>query len=370
MTGPTHVLQKVTWLFGVLWLPFIALADSPIDALIAETGIGEGNVAMREVSGWRTPQKIVIRAPEELVAELREEFPQIEFTNVASRSDTVPAAVDADAIIGFCSRDILESAKRVVWVQIFSAGADRCVPLEPIRSGRITLTNMQKMSSPVLAEHAIAMVLSLARGLVTYGKSMETGAWQRGPEARSHIRSISGKTLLVVGLGGIGTEVARRADALGMHVVGTRRSSREGPEFVDYVGLSNELHELAADADVIVNALPLTPETKGLFDSEFFDIVKKGAIFVSVGRGASTVTADLVDALESGQLAGAGLDVTDPEPLPSDNALWQMPNVIITPHVAGSGGSRERHYVLVRENIRRFAAGDPLLNVVDPLLGY
>jgi len=362
-----------SWLAVIATLSLVsavASADSAIEKLIAETGIREGPVAMRDVEGWRPPKKILIRAPEELVAELREEFSQVEFVNVVSRSDTVAAAADADAIIGFCSKDILESATQVIWVQIFSAGADRCVPLAPIRSGAVTLTNMQKMSSPVLAEHAIAMVLSLARGLVSYAKSMESGAWQRGPEMRERMQAVSGKTMLVVGLGGIGTEVAKRANALGMRVTGTRRSSREGPDFVAYVGLSGELHELAADADVIVNALPLTPETKGLFDREFFDVAKPGAIFVSIGRGASTVSADLIKALEKGQISGAGLDVTDPEPLPADNALWQMPNVIITPHVAGSGGTRERHYTLVRENIRRFLAGDALLNVVDASLGY
>ena len=155
-----------------------------------------------------------------------------------------------------------------------------------------------------------------------------------------------------------------------MRVVATRRSSRDGPDFVDYVGLSSELHGLAADADFIVNALPLTAETTGIFDKIFFADAKKGSYFISVGRGASVVTDDLIQALESGQLAGAGLDVTDPEPLPTDHRLWQMENVIITPHVAGWGGSGGRRQVLVKENVRRFIAGDALFNVVDPERGY
>lgn len=347
-----------------------ALADGPIEKLVEETGIRLGPVEVREVPGWRRPGRIAVLAPAELVAELREEFPQVDFVAVASSAEIIERAPDADAVIGICDQELLDAATRLRWVQIFSAGADRCAPLEAIQNGDVLLTNMQKMSSPVLGEHAVAMVMALSRGLVAHAKGMESGAWQRRSPITARMQSVSGKTLLVAGLGGIGTEVARRAAALGMRVTATRRSSRTGPEFVDYVGLSNELLALAAEADFIVNALPLTPETEGLFDAEFFAAAKKGALFVSVGRGRSTVTDDLIAALESGHIAGAGLDVTDPEPLPADNPLWQMQNVIITPHVAGAGGSRERHYLLVRENIRRFIAGDALFNVVDPASGY
>ncbi len=182
---------------------------------------------------------------------------------------------------------------------------------------------------------------------------------------------IDGKTMLVVGLGGIGSEVAWRADALGMSVIATRASSREGPTYVEYVGLADELLALAEQADVIVNATPLTPETRGLFDAEFFRRMKPGAYFINVGRGGSVVTADLVAALTAGELGGAALDVTDPEPLPADHPLWDMPNVIITPHVAGASDLRgARMFTLIRENLRRYAAGEPMLSVVDISRGY
>jgi phosphoglycerate dehydrogenase-like enzyme len=265
---------------------------------------------------------------------------------------------------------VLDAAGDAVWAQVLGAGVERCVTDERISSGDVLLTNMQKMSSPVIAEHVIAMMLSLSRALPAYAKRMEDGRWLRGPEYTAPMQSYGGKTVLVAGLGGIGTEVARRAAALDMRVVGTRRSSREGPDFVDYVGLSDELHELAAEADFIVNALPLTDETTGLFDAGFFAAAKEGAFFINVGRGKTVVTADLVAALESGQLAGAGLDVTDPEPLPTGHRLWRMDNVIITPHVSGRGGNRVRHNLLAVENLRRFIAGEPLLNVVDPVAGY
>lgn len=200
---------------------------------------------------------------------------------------------------------------------------------------------------------------------------MVDGDWQSwGGDTSSGMQSVHGKTLLVVGLGGIGTEVARRGAALGMRVNGTRRSSTDGPDFVDYVGLSGELLDLVGKADFVVNALPLTGETEGLFDAEMFAAMQPGAHYLSVGRGKTTVTADLVAALASGHLAGAGLDVVDPEPLPADHPLWQMPNVLITPHTAGRGADSSRHRTLLRENLRRFVAGDALLNVVDPEAGY
>ena len=348
----------------------LARADGAIDRLIEQTGVEEGPVPLREMSGWHAPDKIVLRSASEYIDEFRHEYPSIEFVNADSEDDAIAQAQGADAIIGFCSQRLLDAARDAEWIQIFSAGAERCVPVTQVKSGKVVLTNMQKMSSPVLAEHAVAMMLSLARGLVTWSKEMHTGQWlDSGPKA-PRLTELEGQTVLVVGLGGIGTEVARRASALGMHVTGTRRSSHEGPAFVDYVGLPDELERLASDADFVVNALPLTPETEGLFDKDFFAAVKPGAYFISIGRGKSTVTQDLIAALESGQIAGAGLDVTDPEPLPPDNPLWQFDNVIITPHVAGRGGSFARHLVLLRDNIRRFIAGDALLNVVDPQRGY
>jgi len=188
------------------------------------------------------------------------------------------------------------------------------------------------------AEHMVAMLLSLARGLPQYAKAMPGGGWSENYGVVDSMQKIEGKTVLVVGLGGIGTEIARRAAALGMRVVGTRRSSRSGPDFVAYVGLSDELVELAAEADFVFNALPLTPESTGIYDKTFF--------------------------------AGAGLDVTDPEPLPAEHPQWQFDNVIITPHAASGGGNRERQQLLLLENLKRFVAGDALLNVVDPEQGY
>ena len=347
-----------------------ALADVSIDRLIEEAGLREGPVASRDLAGWRAPRKLIVRDAGDLVASLREEFPAVDFVAAPTVAEALAEARDADAIIGYCTEEVVAAAEKLVWVQIFSAGAERCVAVEAIANGSVLLTNMQKMASPVIGEHAVAMMLSLTRGLTQQAKTMPDGAWDRSIGDEIGMMSVNGKTLLVVGLGGIGKAAARRAAALGMRVIATRNSSRSGPDYVDYVGLSDELFDLAAEADVVINALPLTPETDGLFDAAFFDAVNPGVFFVNVARGGSVVTDDLVAALGDGRVAGAGLDVTDPEPLPADHPLWRMPNVIITPHIAWYGNNRERQMALAWENIRRFIAGDPLLNIVDPERGY
>jgi len=351
-------------------IAFSVCAQSDINELIAQTGIEAGDVALRDMPGWRAPKKIIVRDIGLSVDEIQTLMPGIEVIEVQSQAQAIKHAKGADAIIGWCAKSVIAAAEEAIWVQISGAGAERCLTVDRVASGSVILTNMQKMSSPVIAEHVIALTLSLARRIPLFARTMPSGEWRRTNEITSSMQSIAGKTMLVVGLGGIGTEVARRAAALDMRVIGTRRSSREGPDFVDYVGLSNELLEMVAEADFIVDTLPLTPETTGLLDREFFSAAKRGAYFINVGRGRTVVTDDLVAALNSGQIAGAGLDVTEPEPLPADHPLWQMENVIITPHVAGRGGNRVRHAILLKENLRRFAAGDALLNVVDPELGY
>ncbi len=340
-----------------------ASAELTIEQLVAEAGLSEGGEPVREHPGWREPSKIV--APASIAAQVSEAFPGIEVV-VATRSDAAMQMQGADILLSWCSNDIVSASDSLRWVQIFSSGAERCMSTDKIVDGSVLLTNGQKLTSPAIGEHAVAMALSLSRNLVQYAKAMDEAPWERA----NSIETVSGKTMLVAGLGGIGRETAKRAHALGMRVIGTRNSSREGPDYVAYVGLSDELLEMAGEADVVVNALPLTDKTRGLFNEEFFNAVKPGAIFVNVARGGSVVQDDLVAALKDGRVAGAGLDVTDPEPLPADHPLWQMDNVLITPHIAWAGADRQRIAMLAIENIRRYIAGDRLLNVVDPSRGY
>lgn len=279
---------------------------------------------------------------------------------------------NGNGIIGFCSTKLVMSAgNNLQWFHNYRSGMDTCAKISDEKKQRILFTNSKGLASSTIAEHAMAMLLSIARGIPIYLRQQTNKKWEKASASKVTFGEIAGKTMLVVGLGGIGSEVARRANALGMNVVGIRRSSRNGPDFVSYIGLSNELYDLASKADVIVNALPLTPETEGLFDQDFFNKASKGAIFISVGRGQSTITQDLVAAIKSGQLYGAGLDVTDPEPLPINNPLWHMDNVIITPHIAGlSRESIQRMATLTIENLRRYSTGKALLNIVNMQAGY
>lgn len=348
--------------------------------IIDELELREAPALVSDLERWG-PRKVVVTAPPFLVASapdfaerLRAVAGEVELV-IDTSGDLVPAPEmleGADALLGFCTAAALERAgERFLWLHNYFVGMDRCAGVPPERVAGRVFTNGKRLSGPTIAEHATAMVLSLARGLPAYQRAQVKGDWDRSLAGGVTFGELHGKTLLVVGLGGIGTQVAWRAHGLGMRVIATRRSSREGPDFVDYVGLSGELLKLAGEAQVLVNALPLTAETDGLFDAEFFRAMPKGAMFISVGRGRSTVTADLVAALESGHLYGAGLDVTDPEPLPADSPLWQMPNVIITPHTSAAGGdSQRRGAEIALENLRRYVAGEPLLNLVDMARGY
>ena len=297
--------------------------------------------------------------------------PGVELVLAAEGAARAEQLATATVAIGLCDAATLEAANSLLWIQALSAGVERCVGVAGVAARGVVLTNLQRTMGPSIAEHSIAMMMALARGLPAFGRSQQAARWDDGDAITARMREVGGRTMLVVGLGGIGTEVARRAHGLGMRVIATRNSSREGPDFVAKVGLSDELNALAAEADVVVNATPLTPETTRIFDEAFFAALKPGGYFITIGRGASTRTDALIAALRSGQLAGAGLDVTDPEPLPADSPLWAMPNVIITPHVSASSDLQlERIAVIVAENLRRYVAGEPLLNVVDIARGY
>lgn len=277
---------------------------------------------------------------------------------------------DAEVLLGFCSAELIKNADRLRWLKHYGSGINHCM-YPGIEEKEFIFTNNRHSAGPPIAEHVIAMMMTLARSLSRFHSNQADGEWQDQGTIDFPMIEVSGKTMLVAGLGGIGTEVARRAAALGMRVVATRRSSRDGPDFVDHVGLSHELMDLAKQANVVVNTLPLTDETRDLFNEEFFNAVKPGAYFISVGRGGSTLTDDLIEALEDGRLAGAGLDVTDPEPLPPDHKLWHLPNVIITPHVASmTDRGFERGWLIIRENLRRYINGEKLLNPVNTELGY
>lgn len=340
-------------------------------ALIRAYDLEVADEPVRERADWRPPERIVVLAEPARVDWLQEAAPGVELVAVGSHDQALDRLQGTDALIGLCSAALLERGTSLRWIQIYSAGAEDCVQLPEFAERDPLLTNMQRIAAPVIAEHVIAMTMSLSRRLPAFHDARREQTWARDPAITRDMQVIKGKTMLVAGLGGIGTETARRAHALGMTVTATRASRPEGPDFVAEVGLPDRLPELVAEADVVVNALPLTDETADLFGAELFRTMKDSALFINVGRGGTVVTEDLVAALESGAIAGAGLDVTDPEPLPAGHPLWRTPNTIITPHVATRSDLKgEARWRVVRENLRRYVAGEPMLSVVDPERGY
>jgi phosphoglycerate dehydrogenase-like enzyme len=349
-----------------------AATDAETARLIGQLGLQESAIAVSTRPGWAPPRRVVIPAADPArLAWMQEAVPGVELLPAKDRAEAARLAADADAVIGFCTPEVLAAGGRIRWIQVLSAGVERCVGIPGFTGRGIVLTNMQKIAGPVMSEHVIAFMLALTRGFASYVPLQMRGEWRDDAVPSARMWSVEGRTMLVVGLGGIGTETARRAHALGMNVIAIRNSGRHGPPFVAEVGLAPDLRAFAGRADVIVNTLPLTAETRGVFDAAFFDAAKRGALFINVGRGASVVTADLVAALADGRIGGAGLDVTDPEPLPPDHPLWRAPNVLITPHVSAEIDTGDGpRWLVARENLRRYVAGGKLLSEVDVAKGY
>lgn len=344
-----------------------------LPAVLADLGLREEKTAQRDQPGWQRPERVVAWTFSKPLQEaLQAAAGDVEVIGAASPQAALQHASSAQVLLGFCNDELLQAGTDIRWVQTYFAGVEKCVVAPGIQRPDMVLSNGQRLSSTAIGDHAISLMLALVRRLDIYASQQASAQWK--PDISfggGRTDEVTGATVLVVGLGGIGTEVARRAHGMGMRVVATRGSRREGPDFVEYVGLAHEAQTLAAKADVVINAVPLTDATRGMFDREFFKAMKPTAYYVSVGRGQTTVSDDLVAALTAGEIAGAGLDVTDPEPLPADHPLWTTPRVLITPHVAASSGlTMQRIQALVAENLRRYIAGDPLLSVVDIERGY
>ena len=287
-------------------------------------------------------------------------------------ADTVMSEIaDADAFIGNIKPEHVRAGRNLKWVQTLSAGVEQVLHKagsSDLRDSDIVLTNNQIIQGPEIADHAMAMLLTLSRDLPLYIADRETETWRRGPYIGIELR---GKTAVVLGVGGIGQQIAQRAWAHGMKVIGVDPEDIPFSPFIDHVVKPDRLDEVIPEADVVFVAAPHTPESHKMMGPNQFRSMKQKSYFIAVSRGGVYELGALVEALDSRRLAGAGVDVTDPEPLPKGHALWKFDNVIITPHIAGrSDRDRERMFGIVKENLRRFAAGLPLVNVVDKHKGY
>jgi phosphoglycerate dehydrogenase-like enzyme len=279
--------------------------------------------------------------------------------------------VDADALIGEVKPEHVRAGKNLKWVQVMSAGVERVLHLaggNDLRDSNIILTNNQIVQGPEIADHALAMLLTLSRGIHTFIAHRQQELWQGRPYPGIEL---NGRTALVIGVGGIGTQIAIRAHAFGMEVIGVDPEDIPYSPFVKKVVKPDQLNEVIPSADVIFVSAPHTPLSHKMLGPQQFEMMKQGSYFIAVSRGGLYDLNALVKGLDSKRLAGAGVDVTDPEPLPKGHALWKFDNAIITPHIAGrSDKDRARMIGTIKENIRRFAANQPLINVVDKQKGY
>ena len=305
----------------------------------------------------------------------------MEVVNAPDDTAARAAIADADAFFGKLTPQLLSAAHKLRWVQTPTASLEHYMFPELVNH-RLTLTNMRGLFSDVIADHVMGYIICFARNFHHYIRQQDEGRWAPvGDEAarvdfvtgggvvspidRAH-QHLADATLGIIGLGNIGAEVARRGWAFGMRVLAVDPVRTEPPLGVAALWPVMRLPELLAESDYVVIAAPHTPETEKLFRRPQFEQMRPSAYLINIGRGAIVDLADLTAALKNGEIAGAGLDVFEVEPLPADHPLWWMPNVIITPHVAGTSPRiAERHLNVLLENIHRFCRDEPLLNVVD-----
>ena len=284
-----------------------------------------------------------------------------------SREDMDREIVDADGVIGGLSKDQFAKAKKLKWVQTYSAGVEAYRWKEFLESS-IVLTNCRIVQGPNIADHAMAMFLALTRGLNTFFIDKSKEEWDREGHDLLELQDM---TAVVIGVGGIGSQIAQRAHGFGMKVIGVDPKDLPPNITVSRMVYPSQLDSVLPLADVVFVSAPLTPESRHMMGPRQFDLMKKDSFFVAVSRGGLYDTPSLVKALDSKRLAGAGLDVTDPEPLPKGHPLWKFPNVVLTPHVAGnSPGSHARRVGVFKENIAHFVRNEPMRNIVDKQKGY
>lgn len=260
-------------------------------------------------------------------------------------------------------------AQSLRWVQTYSAGVEWLLSDAVIARDELRITNSRGIHAQPIAEHVFGLILAHSRRIDGAIRQQQTAAW-RPSELIPTLRSLQGKTLGIIGLGAIGQRIAQLAQAFGLRVIGTRSSGAETPH-VDRTYGPAGLPEVVGQSDYILNALPLTPETHHAFDRQTLAHARADAVFINIGRGKTVDTDALVAALEAGKLGAALLDVTEPEPLPPEHALWRLPNVIITPHYAGAHPEYGEHVTdLFLDNLERYRSGGALANLVDKRAGY
>ena len=326
--------------------------------------------------------KLVVypKVSEARLASMRAAAAPMDVVQAADERAALAAIADADALFGYLTLPLLKAARKLRWVQAPTASMEKFLYPELVASP-VVVTNMRGIFSDVIADHVFGFILCFAKNFHIYMRRQIRGVWHVLGRAPGELPGYGGPgevhpsdeaaitladcTLGVIGLGGIGAETARRGLAFGMRVLGVDPKAPEAPAGVDLYR-PERMHEVLGQSDFVVIAAPHTPETYKLFNRERLRQMKKTAYLINVGRGVIVDLADLTEALKAREIAGAGLDVYEIEPLPAEHPLWKMENVILTPHTAAASPRvPQRHLETLLENLKRFAAGRPLLNVVD-----
>ena len=311
------------------------------------------------------------RAMQESDAVLRERI-ELRFAN---REEMPTVIADAEVVAcGSLAPEALAAAKNLKWLAYWSAGLDGKISPE-IAARNLLITNASGVHGPNIAEHVLAWMLMFTREMPFHLRQQIAGKWEReGNQQRIWASELSGQTLGIVGLGRIGEALTKRAKSFAMHVVATKRDihARYAPDIApDRLYAPEQLPAMLAECDHICICLPLTPETHHLFDAELLSHIKPSAYLYNIGRGKIVDESALIAALQNGSLAGAGLDVFETEPLPAESPLWQMENVLITPHTAGiTPYYFQRFADIFAANLKRYLNHEPLQNLYDPQRGY
>ncbi len=310
---------------------------------------------------------VLARVADRHLEQIRAVDPRVRVAATADRDRAQALAQDAQVIVGWhIPQSVMERATRLKWIHATAAGVDTLL-FPAVLEGRVLLTSSVGIHTVVLPEYVMAMILAFSRRLHIAVRNQMARRWDRATTLGEELED---KVLGVLGVGAIGRVLAARAAAFGMRVIGTKRTPEPIPH-VERVFPPEGTDDVLRAADFLAVILPLTPQTRGLIDARALALMKPTAVVINVGRGAVVQEAALIGALNAGAIAGAALDVFEREPLPADSPLYAMENVIITPHVSGSSPTYfDRAIPLFCENLRRYLAGAPLLNVVDPARGY
>ena len=272
---------------------------------------------------------------------------------------------NADAAFGTITPELLAQAERLRWLQAPQAAPPAGYYYPELVSHSVVVTNFREIYNDHISAHILAFVLAFARGLQVFIPQQLRREWKKPPEDQGVV-PLPGSVALIVGLGGIGAETARLLAAFGVKVLAIDARRTDKPDHVAELHGPEALDTLLPGADFVILTVPHTPATEGFFNTARFRLMKPTAFFINIGRGMTTRLDDLVAALNNGEIAGAALDVYEQEPLPAEHPLWGMPNVLLTPHMAGYGPHlNDRRFQIIQDNCRAFAEGRPLRNVVD-----